>query len=187
MDPFFNECRAYGKMIDAKINGIVAVRCHGYLLIPATRELELRQRFGVTAWNRPEAEYSMPAQERQPLRAIVKDLVIEDAPLTAKIARKMLADLRRIRRLGIYNMDIQARNYKAGRLLDFSVAMTAPHYLFLIKPPWPRKMYRDDDLVSFDRMLEEAGVQDYIKATDSTEYTAKLRPRNEKGRAVTNI
>ena len=37
-DPFYNECRAYGRRIDSGVNGKVAVRCHGHLGIPAARE-----------------------------------------------------------------------------------------------------------------------------------------------------
>jgi hypothetical protein len=38
MDLFFNECRAYGRLIDKKINGKVAVR-YGYLMIPAKERM----------------------------------------------------------------------------------------------------------------------------------------------------
>jgi len=184
MDPFFNECRAYGRLIEKNVNGKVAVHCYGYLMIPANREDELRNRFGVTTWNRPHEEYSKPASERQPFRAIVKDLVTEDVPLTAKTAKKMLRDLRRMRRFEVYNMDIQARNYKGGRLVDFSVAMTTPHYLFVIKPAWRKEDYKYDDLRSFDHMLDEAGVVTLDRATPNPEFVSKLRPRDNKGRAT---
>jgi hypothetical protein len=110
MDPFFSECRAYGRLIEKSVNGKVAVRCYGYLMFPADKEDELRERFGVTSWDRPHEEYSEPASKREPLRAIVKDLVTEDVPLTAKTAKKMLRDLRTMRKFGIYNLDIKARN-----------------------------------------------------------------------------
>ena len=171
-------------LIDKGINGKVAVRCYGYLMIPASREDELRERFGVTAWNRPQEEYSKPASRRQPFRAIVKDLVTEDVPLTAKTAKKMLLDLRTIRKFEVYNMDIHARNYKGGLLVDFSVAMTTPHYLFLIKPAWRREHYKNDDLWSFDQMLDEAGIVTLHRATQNQEYVSKLRPRNGKGRVA---
>ena len=184
MDPFFNECRAYGKLIDKNLNGKVAVRCYGYLMIPANREDELRKRFGVAAWNRPQDEYSKPLSRRQPFRAIVKDLITEDVPLTAKTARKMLRDLRKIRSFKVYNMDIVARNYKGGLLVDFSVAITRPHYLFVIKPAWRRELYKYDDLMAFDDMLDEAGIVTLARATPNKEYVKKLRPRNRKGRVA---
>ncbi len=166
MDPFFNECRAYGRLIDKNVDGKVAVRCYGYLMILADREDELRERFGVTAWNRPDEEYLKPASRRQPFRAIVKDLVTEDVPLL---------DLRRIRSFGVYNMDILARNYKGGHLVDFSVAMTTPHYLFVIKPAWRKEDYQSDDLRSFDHMLDEAGIVTWDRATSNPKYVNKLR------------
>ncbi len=139
MDPFFSGCRAYGRLIEKNVNGKVAVHCHGYLMIPADKEDELKERFGVTTWNRTNEEDFMPASKREPCRAIVKDLVTEDLPLTVKTAEKMLLDLRRMRKIGVYNMDIAACNYKGGRLVDFGFAMTTPHYLFVIKPAWRKK------------------------------------------------
>ena len=187
MDPFFNECRAYGALIDDNLNGKVAVHCHGYLMIPATKEAELQQRFGVTAWARPKEEYAKPARQRQPFRAIVKDLVTEDVPMTAKVAKKMLADLRKIRKHKVYNMDICARNYKGGLLIDFSVAITEPHYLLVIKPPWRQRMYKEDDLYAFDNMLVEAGLEFFDRATVNDEYKAKLRPRDKQGKVITGV
>ncbi len=184
MDPFFNECRAYGRLIEKNINGTVAVRCYGYLMIPANKEDELRERFGVTSWNRPDKEYLESTSRRQPFRAIVKDLVIEDVPFTARIAKKMLLDLRRMRSFEVYNMDIQARNYKGGRLVDFSVAMTTPHYLFVIKPAWRKEDYQYDDLRSFDYMLDEAKIVTLNRATPNRECLRKLRPRDNKGRVI---
>lgn len=63
MDSFFNECRAYGRLIDRKINRKVPVR-YGYLMIPANKEDELRERFGVTTWDRPDEEYLKPVLRR---------------------------------------------------------------------------------------------------------------------------
>lgn len=49
MYPFHNECRAVGRIIQAGLNGKVAVRCHGYLTVPATMEEGLEQRFHIAA------------------------------------------------------------------------------------------------------------------------------------------
>lgn len=132
-DPFYNECRAYGRLIDADLNGKVAVRCYGYLTIPAEREEELREKFNIEAWNRPDREYLKPASKRQPFRAIVRDLISEGVPFTSQSVKKILRDLKRMRKLGVYPRDVQARNCKGGLLVDFSVAMTEPHYLFVIQ------------------------------------------------------
>lgn len=184
MDPFFNECRAYGRLIEKNVNGKVAVRCCGYLMLPADIEDELRERFGVTSWDRPDEEYLKPVSKREPLRAIVKDLVTEDVPLTVKTANKMLLELRKMLKFGIYNMDIQARNYKGGRLIDFSVAITTPHYWVDTLPVW---RYKDTDLRDFDNMLDEAGVVTSNRAMPNQEVIRKLRLRDSKGRVRSRI
>lgn len=180
MDPFYNECRAYGRLVDAGLNGKVAVRCHGYLTIPAEREEELRKNFNVEGWNRPGSEYLKPASRRQPFRAIVKDLISEDVPLTTKSVKKILRDLKRMRKLGVYPMDVRARNYKGGLLVDFSVAITEPHYLFVIKPRWRIEEYKLDDLEAFDRMVRDEGVVTWERAVPEPEYCQKLRSHDSK-------
>jgi hypothetical protein len=184
MDPFFNECRAYGRLIEHNANGEVAVRCYGYLMIPASREDDLRECFGVTAWNRPREEYTKPVSRRQPFRAIAKDLVTEDVPLTAKIAKMMLRDLRTIREFKIYKMKIRASNYKGGHLVDFGSAMTTPHILFFFQSAWQTGLHKSDDLGSFDHMLDKAAVVTVNRAMSNQECLSKLRPRDKKGRAT---
>lgn len=178
-DPFSCECRAYGRLIEKNVNGKVAVRCYGYLMLPADREDELRERFGVTSWDRPHEEYLEPVSKREPLRAIVKDLVTEDVPPTVKTAKKMLSDLRKVRKSGIYVMDIRPRNYKGGRLIDFSAAITTPHHWVDTMPAW---RYEDDDLIDFDKILDEAGVVTRNRAMPDREVMKKLRRRDSNGR-----
>ncbi|KAI4212012.1 MAG: hypothetical protein LQ351_005194 [Letrouitia transgressa] len=177
-DPFYNECRAYGKLIEAKLNGKVAVRCYGYLIIPAAVESELWQKFGAREWNRPEEEYHKPASKRQALRAIVKDLIQQDVPYTKKTLRKMLRDLKQIRDQGIFPSDITARNYKGGLLVDLSVAMTEPHFLFdeKVRELDRVEAYQGQDLYQFDGMIEDLNLQSWdFRAAPNEEYKAKLR------------
>ena len=90
VDPFYNECRAYGKLEEVGLNGIVAVRCHGYTTLLPTMESELEERFNVTDWDRDLDEYDKPVKNRAIFRAIVKDMVRGDRPLTHMILKKML-------------------------------------------------------------------------------------------------
>lgn len=177
MDHFYSECRAYGRLIDAGVNGKVAVRCHGYLTLPAEIENQLRRDFDVQDWNRPDLDYAKPSSQREPFHAIVKDLVTEETQWTEKVVKKILRDLHRIRKLGVYPMDVRARNYKGGLLLDFSVAMTEPHYLFEIKPEHQVTLMKRDDLYNFQEMVEEKGVVTWERAFRNGEYCKKLRPR----------
>ena len=63
----------------------------------------------------------------------MKDLVIDKIPFTEQVVKRTLRHLLRIRKVGIYVMDVQARNYVSDLLVDFSIAMIEPHYLFIIK------------------------------------------------------
>ncbi len=135
MDPFYCECRAYGRLEEEKLNGKVAVRCFGYLIFPAEIECQLERDFQIDGFNRPSDEYLKPVSLRRPIQAIVKKLVRQDDPLTAKAADKMLRDLKKMRSIGVYPRDILARNYKAGLLVDMSIARTTPHFLFDIRTP----------------------------------------------------
>ena len=177
MDPFYNECRAYGRLLQKNMNGKVAARCYGYLTLPVAREKELAQRFAVDEdeWQRPERDNALPAHKRAPLRAIVKQLIREDKPLTRTLVVKMLRDLRKMRSVGIYPMDIRKRNYKGGLLVDMSIAMVKPHYLFDIKPRWRVEMMQKQDLHMFQSMMDEAGGSTWPRAVPNRDYCAKLR------------
>ena len=181
-DPFYNECRAYGRLEEKKLNGKVAVYCHGYIPISADKEKQLEREFGVQDWDRPGDEYDKPTSQRQPFRAIVKDLVLKDVTLTAKVADKMLTDLKRMRRIGVYPGDIPLRNYKAGLLVDFSTARTEPFYLFNLRPGRQTRMIKDVDLYMWEDMRKENELNTRKRAVRDEEYCANLRPRKKEAR-----
>lgn len=110
-----------------------------------------------------------------PLRAIVKDFAPGDNTWSPKGVRKMLKDLKRIREQGLYVMDIKADNYKEGLLVDFSIAMTLPHFLFEIKPRHMVRGYMNQDLLGFDEMVEEQKVKTPLRAFRNMETMKKLR------------
>ena len=47
MNPFYNECRAFGKIAESDLNGKVAVKCYDYLTVSARRKKELQRKFNV--------------------------------------------------------------------------------------------------------------------------------------------
>ena len=145
-DPFYNECRAYGRLEEEKLNGKVAVHCYGYLTFPAEIESQLDRDFQIQGWNRPGKEYEEPVSLRRPIQAIVKKLILEDEPLTDKAADKMLRDLKKMRSKGLYPGDIRLRNYKAGLLVDMSIARTTPHFMFDIRGPKQVARMKNTDL-----------------------------------------
>lgn len=174
-DPFYNECRAYGKLIEKDLNGQVAVRCHGYLMLSAEYENELDDRFDYLDWDRPSEEYEKPVSSRSPRRAIVKDLVLEENIWKPYIARRMLRDLRKMRELGIYAMDIKPENYTGNKLVDFSVAMTLPHFIFDVKPAFQIQGYMNEDLGAFDAMMQDQNVKTKQRAFRDYDTMKKLR------------
>ena len=175
-DPFYAECRAYGRLIEHKRNGRYAVRCHGFMKIAAQREEELAREFKVESWDRPDEEYDKDASSRQPFRAVVKDLVSTRVPFTERFVKKALSDLKNIRKLGIYPIDITARNYVGGLLVDFSIALTSPHYLFDVRPKFDvEEDLQQQDLIFFDKMVEERGNFTWARARRNLDYCEKLR------------
>ncbi|KAL8796092.1 MAG: hypothetical protein Q9182_007426 [Xanthomendoza sp. 2 TL-2023] len=175
LDPFFNECRAYGKLIENNLNGEVAVHCHGYLMLTADYEDKLDDLFGELDWDRPDEEYEKPVSKRSPLRTIVKDLIVEDNIWKPYVVRKMLRDLKKIRELEIYVMDIKPENYKGSKLVDFSIAMTLPHFVFDIKPEFQLQQYMNEDLAAFDGMLRDQKVKTKQRAFPDLATIKKLR------------
>ena len=174
-DPFYNECRAYGRLIESDVNGKVAVRCYGHLAIPAAREEELARRFEVDAWDRPEDDSYLPVAKQQPLRAIVKDLVEHDGPLTEENLIRMRRDLIKMHRLGVYPQDVLERNYGSGLLLDFSIAITKPHWVFEMKRQCWIDSMKNDDMKSLKRIMLDSGVKTWQRAVRNREYCMKLR------------
>jgi Kinetochore Sim4 complex subunit FTA2 len=147
----------------------------------------LERKFQIWDWDRPGDEYDKPASERQPFRAIVKELIQEDVPLTAKVADKILRDLRKMRSCGVYPGDIRPRNYKAGLLVDMSVAMTEPYYLFKIRPSWQVEIMKNEELYMWEAMVEEKQLKTRWRAVRNAEYCAKLRPRKKKGKSAQRV
>lgn len=144
--------------------------------MPAAEEDFFEQRFQITSWDRPEDEYEKPVAKRTPFRAIVKELVETDVAFTKKNLPSMLRHLRRLAELGVWPLDILARNYRAGLLLDFSAALTEPHYFLETRQPSQVDSEKREGFLAFDAMVEEAGIQfSKSRAMPSYEFTRKLR------------
>ncbi|KAL9630621.1 MAG: hypothetical protein Q9204_004627 [Flavoplaca sp. TL-2023a] len=182
-DPFYNECRAYGRLIAENLNGQVAVRCHGYMMLSAEHEDTLDNQFEMNGWNRLAEEYDEPPSKRQPLRAIIKDLVLEDTVWKPRVAVRMLSHLKTMRKHGVYVMDIKPSNYKGGKLVDFSIALTEPHVVFQLKPDFQIESYKNRDLGAFDEMMRDQKVKTTIRAfrVRNKDTIRKLRSSTKSG------
>ncbi|KAJ8132734.1 hypothetical protein O1611_g891 [Lasiodiplodia mahajangana] len=194
-DPFFAECRAYGrinqyyetientnrrrprrsrlKLRNASIKPI-AVPCYGYITLDAEYDTLLRKDFGIIDWDRSEQE-DFGQIPKRPLRALVKQLVSSEVSVANP--RRMLGDLRQLRKLGIFQRDIYARNYKDGLLVDFSVAWTDPHWCLKALGPYQLGIEKGADLRMFDEMIKRSGIKTVVRATPDVEYCQKLRSR----------
>ncbi len=174
-DPFYNECRAYGRLIESKVKGTVAARCYGHMAVSADQEAYLRERFGVSVWDRSHKDASVPVSKRQPFCAILKDLIPDTVPLSNKLLNKMQRDLVRMRRLGVFLRDIRLRNYRGGLLVDMSIAITVLHYLFEVGSVRNTVYLLREDMLRFQVIRDESGIQSWDRTTRNIVYCKKLR------------
>ena len=180
LDPFYAECRAYGRIEENKLNGKIAVHCYGFTAVSALQEVFLSETFDVSEWDRPPEEYSLPVAERQSFRAIVKDLIEDETPFNKKMVARMLKDLLSLRRMALFVRDVREDNYRSGKLVDFSVSWTAPHIML------SNLLFDDEDieedtgweLTLFDTMIQDSKISTWVRATPNKEYIRKLRPRS---------
>ena len=182
-DPFYAECRAYGCIEQNNQNGIVAVRCYGFMFVsPKWEERLALAPFNVDSseWNRPEEEYDWLVTTRQPFRAIVKELVRSRKRLS-RVA-EMRSDLLALQAMGVYIQDIREDNYIDGKLVDFSRSWTNPHILLdpNIRSQRLINLEIEGDLLTFDRMLEEAGIRTRMKASSVSNEVGRLRSKVKK-------
>ena len=114
--------------------------------------------------------------KQQPLRAIVKDFVEEvDRPLSEKQMNQMRRDLLKMHKLRVFPQDLKETNYGGGLLLDFSIAITKPHWVFEQKQPWWLMTMRNTDLGQLQRLMKESGVKVWQRVVRNREYCMKLR------------
>lgn len=136
--PFHAECRAYGRLKEARKEHL-AIPCHGYIRLTEEQKKELEGRFGIKVWwsddydldtDDPEVQEEFRQEERHGLHAIVKDFVEGDAPFGPEHAATMVSNVRQLHRLGIMVHDLKEDAYVAGKLVDFSKALVVPHVRF---------------------------------------------------------
>ena len=109
------------------------------------------------------------------MRATIKDLVRKDIPLTGKVADKILRDMKRMRKCGVYVGEVYPRNYMAGLLVDMSVAKTEPYYLFKLRPGFQTELHKMSDLYAWEDMRAENELKTTLRAVRDEEYCARLR------------
>jgi len=176
-DPFFAECRAYGRIYERSNGREIVVPCYGYMAIPADPAIErmFSHRFGITDWNRSEEYKHRGEGYRQPFRALVKKFV--DSKITLGKPVNMHRNLKTLRAWGIFQRDVFARNYKNGLLVDFSMSWTDPHWMLSVLSLDELTKKKNSELYQFDEMIEDAGIKTRVKAAPNLMYRKKLRKR----------
>ena len=182
-DPFYAECRAYGCIEDHRQNGKIAVGCYGFMAVSAKQEDVLAGppfEIDPSEWNRPEQEYDLPVTGRQPFRAVVKQLVKSKQHF--RHVAQMRKDLLALQGMGVYVQDISKENYINGKLVDFSRSWTKPH--LMLDPDIRDQDLIDDqiegDLLTFERMLQEAGLRTRTETLSTSNTSGRLRPNIKK-------
>jgi hypothetical protein len=169
-DPFYAECRAYGRIKEAQEKGLlkrqIAVPCHGFLLLKQSDKSVLETR-GI--------DLGIGTRGATEVRAIVKDVAPEDTGVNAKTLGMILRDLRFLNKLKIYNRDVRAENFRGGKLVDFGSSWTEPHCILECFNRENARDARGEDLVMFDDMIEDEEIKTEVRATPNTDYCRKLR------------
>jgi hypothetical protein len=182
-EPFERECQAYGRIYYRDRKKPIAVPCRGFITIPATKERYFWDNYGISDWGRDSKEYDLPESKRLPFCALVKDFVDLDAepPLSEKLVKSMLAELKSLRSLDVYNCDVKWSNYKGGHLVDFSSALTRSHYLLTTRSPFEIRARKAQDLCDFDEMVQKLGIKTNVKASPDLELIrTRLRPNRRR-------
>jgi len=172
MDPFFAECRAYGRVEEfykekggkRKETETIAVPCYGYLYVSLDQEDILREKFGIEDWNRLESREI--EDSRRLIRGLVKKFIPTEEPIDIKqrSITRMVRDLRTLHRIGVYSRDVSPRNYRGGLIVDFGSAYTEPSCALRVLPEWLVDKEKSVDLRDFDKMISELGVKTTVRA-----------------------
>ncbi|KAH8749534.1 kinetochore Sim4 complex subunit FTA2-domain-containing protein [Diaporthe sp. PMI_573] len=164
-DPFFAECRAYGRIEEAVANkrlGIKdqsAVKCHGYIYL-GDKDMRMLERMGLDLRTEVlDVKLRRALDGGGRVRAIVKDLAPSHTTVNSRNIRVSLSRVRKFNELQIYNRDIRADNFIGGKVVDFGSSWTEPHIILDALEPDDAEDSRLEDLVMFDDMIEEEKIK----------------------------
>ncbi|KAJ2986733.1 hypothetical protein NUW58_g4888 [Xylaria curta] len=187
-DPFYAECRAYGRIKEAvdkgEIREKIAVNCHGYIFLNADAQKWLDdQGFDLGAETLDSKLFPIVGGAGKP-RAIIKDFEIAGPDVDKQTPQQIRKSFRRVwllNQLGIYNRDVRAENFRNGWLVDFDTSYTLPHDIYNALSPFEAEETRADDTAKFEDMLEEAGINMRFLPTKRFNLRPSLKILNAKG------
>ncbi|KAK4145150.1 uncharacterized protein C8A04DRAFT_36070 [Dichotomopilus funicola] len=183
-EPFNCECRAFGRLQEAG---------HEDLSIQAPGRMEMRSRFLGRDGRVP------------PIRGIVKEFghAPEEEDVQPADFRKILHDIPLFQQLGIFYLDVAARQIVSGKFSDLSTAITVPH--FVITPELNPQLTPDmrealetetfrltlDDYRTFDEVVDDWNQRHAdqkgavsVRAFPGGSGTPKLRTRVSRGQSA---
>ncbi|TGJ78287.1 hypothetical protein E0Z10_g10477 [Xylaria hypoxylon] len=186
-DPFYAECRAYGRIGDGRVDRHsksprvrqqTAVECYGYLLLSARDERWLiEQGHDLKADLDREVREALEGDTR--VRAIVKHLDESPGSLHAgNIGRAWKSVSILNNSLKIYNMDIKADNFIGFRLVDFGSSWTEPHEILRYLDKVSKDIAKDKrgrHTQNFNDMIEEEEINTRLRVVPTSRYQLRSR------------
>lgn len=188
LDPFFAECRAYGRIEEIyqkqrshkTEKDLLAAPCYGYLFISQAQADRIARVF--PSYSTPLAE----GDEDLPIRALVKQYIPEPSlDLKKRSVKRMLRHLKIMNQHGLFPIDIRVENYRGGLLVDFGQALTEPSCVLRVVDDDIAEGERLRGLMEFDQMIQRAGVKTQVRAyadgkrTSQTRQTVRARGHGE--------
>lgn len=188
LDPFYAECRAYGRINTAKSQGKIkrdiAIPCYGFIYLDDRYRKQLDE-YGVdldegcldgdsSPDSSPTPGARRPTSSR-PIRSIVKKLASSDPGITYKTIETIRKDILELNRLEVYNTDIRKDNFCDGKLVDFGSSMTEPHCLITPENISLSNRARDGDMGMLEDVADKEGILVRWRTSENLEYKRKLR------------
>ncbi|KAK3379014.1 kinetochore Sim4 complex subunit FTA2-domain-containing protein [Lasiosphaeria ovina] len=186
-DPFYAECRAYGRINEAQkkrrpgFARPIAAQCYAFIPLSKRDEQALAER-GIDLWGDiPEDDEYRRLAFGSPARAVLKEFIDSEEDEAAgamdiAMLKTILKNIRALNREGILHRDIRPSNFKAGLLVDFGSAWTQPHCVVDAVPAHVAEDWRCLDLCMFDQMVEDLGfTADDVRGMPNPDYLCKLR------------
>ncbi|KAI1869844.1 uncharacterized protein JN550_005434 [Neoarthrinium moseri] len=185
-DPFYSECRAYGRLKETN-NEKLAVKCYGYVIFNNVEEQTCltKSKTSLKGSHSSTGHFDplllREEDDPRPIRALVKDLIEGVPSFTRSQVIGMIADVKKIHKIGIcLGGDIRKDAYVGGKLVDFSRSQTVPHdYLDGIHRRRDN-LNATTDVETFDDMIDEWNEnhpEQYIwrRLAVNSDYVGKLR------------
>ncbi|KAH8164226.1 hypothetical protein CIB48_g4025 [Xylaria polymorpha] len=187
-DPFYAECRAYGRIEDGKVDKNsktprvrqqTAVKCYGYMFLSDEDKRWFINKGHDLEDDLLDDDVIEALEGDTRVRAIVKHLDESPKLLHARNIGRAWTTVRLLNNsLKIYNMDIKANNFIGHRLVDFGSSWTEPHELLRYLDKKGKIIAghkRGTDAQDFDDMIEEEQIPTRLRVVPMTRHQLRSR------------